>query len=70
VSTGIGVLLKTYLLYIHHDRSGVPKLEVITAPSDSAARDLARQRLDESPHHRLVEIWEDDRAVGRIENID
>ena len=64
------MLLKTYLLYIHHDRSGVPKLEVITAPNDSAARDLARQRLDESPHHRLVEIWEDDRAVGRIENID
>jgi hypothetical protein len=64
------VLLKTYLLYIHHDRSGIPKLEVVTAPSDDAIRELARMRFDESPHHRLVEIWEDDRAVDRIEAID
>ncbi|HEY2482312.1 MAG TPA: hypothetical protein VGI30_08975 [Caulobacteraceae bacterium] len=46
----------------------MPKLEVVTAPSDVAARELARNRLDESPRHRLVEIWEDDRSVGWIED--
>jgi hypothetical protein len=57
------------LLYIHHDRSGVPKLEVVTAPDDAAIREMARIRLEESPRHRRVEIWEDDRSVGSIEDI-
>jgi hypothetical protein len=61
--------LRTYLLYIHHDRSGVPKLEVVTAANDDAVREMARIRLGESPRHRQVEIWEDERSVGSIEDI-
>jgi hypothetical protein len=62
------VLLRVYLLYIHNDRSSVPKLEVVTAPNDAAVLILARERLNQSPQLVLVEVWEDDRAVGRIEN--
>jgi hypothetical protein len=39
---------------------------VVRADDDEAARALARERLDSSPHHLLVEVWEDSREVGRV----
>jgi hypothetical protein len=39
---------------------------VVAAEDDEAARTLARNRLDGSPHHLAVDIWEDDRSVGSV----
>ena len=64
--TGIGDVLKAYFLFIHDERYATPKLEVVAAEDDEGARALARKRLDGSPHHLLVEIWEDSREVGRV----
>jgi hypothetical protein len=64
--TGIGDLLKAYFLFTHDTRYSTPTLHVVTAEDDEAALVQARERLDGSPHHLLVEIWEDNRAVGQV----
>ncbi|MGH6987798.1 MAG: hypothetical protein ACRED9_13310 [Caulobacteraceae bacterium] len=38
----------------------------MAADDDAAARDLARQRLLESPHHRSIEVRRDDKLVERL----
>jgi hypothetical protein len=62
-----GAVLKTYTLYIHDDRYSVPSLDAVTVSGDARAREIAQGRLAASPHYRAVEIWEDDRFVGKVE---
>jgi hypothetical protein len=63
----MGASLKTYVIYVHKDRYEVPNMEVATAADDEAALKLAAGWLAESPHFHRVEIWEDNRLVGRLE---
>lgn len=58
--------VKTYLLYIHDDRYTVPTMDSVTVSGDERALQLARERLASSPHYYAVEVWEDDRLVGRV----
>ncbi len=57
-----------YLLYIHDGRYSVPHLESLDAPSDDRALAHARVRLAGSSHYLAIEVWEDDRLVGRTES--
>ena len=59
--------MKTYTFYISDDRYSVPSLDAVTAAEDAMAEAAARQRLTSSRHYSAVEIWEDDRFVGKVE---
>ena len=62
--------VKTYLLYMHDDRCSVPTLDAIVVRDDDRAIEIATQRLSSSAHHRVAEMWEDDRLVCRISRED
>ncbi|HXV01224.1 MAG TPA: hypothetical protein VG166_12070 [Caulobacteraceae bacterium] len=55
------------MLYIQDDRYQSKTLEVVLAPSDESASELARMCLESSPHYLAVEVWDDDRRVIRVE---
>ena len=52
-----------YTVYMHDARYSAPNLDLVTAADDARARELASQRLDASPHHLMVEVFEEDRLV-------
>ena len=60
--------MNIYIFYIEDDRYSVPTIDILTADSDSAAQALAIERLTNSPHYTLVEVWADDRYVFRHPN--
>lgn len=59
--------MKTYTLYIHDDRYSVPSLDAVTVRDDERALEVAKDRLASSPNYRLIEVWEDDRFIGKFE---
>ena len=59
--------MKTYVLYVHDDRYSVPTLDTITVDGDERARQLAAERLAASPRYFMVELWEEDRLVEKLE---
>jgi hypothetical protein len=59
--------MKTYVLYLHDDRYSVPTLDSIIVDGDERGRQLAAERLASSPHYLLVELWEDDRLVVKLQ---
>lgn len=59
--------LKTYTLYIHDDRYSVPSLDAVTVRDDERALEIGQSRLMVSPHYRAVEVWEDERFLGKFE---
>jgi hypothetical protein len=63
----MGETLKTYVIYIHEDRYEMPNMEVAAAADDEAALELAADRLSASPHFHRVEVWDNNRFVGRLE---
>jgi hypothetical protein len=54
------------MLYIWDDRYRTTTLDVVLAPDDEAAGELARVCLASSPHYLGVEVWEEDRLVMRL----
>jgi len=42
------------------DRYSVPTLKFVQAADPERARAMAEQLLRESPHHRAVQVWEDE----------
>ena len=59
--------MKTYTLYIHDDRYSVPSLDAMTVRDDARALEVGQNRLAASPHYHLIEVWEDDRFIGKFE---
>ncbi|HEY2178586.1 MAG TPA: hypothetical protein VGH15_08385 [Caulobacteraceae bacterium] len=55
------------MIYIQDDRYKTTTLEVVLAPTDKAASELARMCLDSSPHYLAVEVWADEKRLLRIE---
>lgn len=55
--------MHTYSLYVEDDRYSVPTLEFVTASDVTAALRVASAKLADSPHHRGVEVREDDRFL-------
>ncbi|MDR3511794.1 MAG: hypothetical protein P4L73_09175 [Caulobacteraceae bacterium] len=63
--------MRTYSLYIQDTRYSVSTLDFATARDERRVREIALQRLEDSPNHVAVEVWSDDallfsvrRAVG------
>jgi hypothetical protein len=48
---------------MHDTRYSAPNLDMVTASDDARARELASARLASSPHHLMVEVFEEDRLV-------
>ncbi len=61
--------MKTYIFYIYDDRYSVPSLDAVTVRDDQRAREVGANRLTVSPHYQLIEVWEDDRFVAKLEPI-
>jgi hypothetical protein len=57
--------LNVYTLYIEDDRYSVPTIDILQALDDAQALGLAAERLSASPHYLAVEVWADERLVGR-----
>ena len=57
--------MRTYTLYIEDDRYSVPTLLFTTAVDDDAALRFANDVLAK-PHHRSVEVRDDDVVVFRL----
>ena len=58
--------MTTYTLYVHDGRYAVPTLLTIESRDDESARAHALRHLESSTHYRAVDIWDDDRQVGRL----
>lgn len=61
--------MRTYAIYIRDARYSVPSLLLVDAGADRVA-DLAREKLDESPHHLAVEVVDGDTVLFRIQRAD
>jgi|HubBroStandDraft_1064217.scaffolds.fasta_scaffold14370_5 hypothetical protein len=59
--------LKTYFAYVTDDRYQAPTLLAWQSQYDSAVMVMARAYLAASPHHQKIEVYDDDRFVGRVE---
>ncbi len=58
--------VKTYMLFMHDDRYSAPMLDLLIVRDDARAIQIAAERLCASLHHRIAEMWEEDRLVCRI----
>lgn len=58
--------MRAFELFIEDDRYAVPTLEIVKAPDERHAQALAWQRLEGSPHHLGVEVWEGERVLARL----
>jgi hypothetical protein len=59
--------MRTFHFFIRDERQPAPELAVVTVSSADRALELARKRLEASPHHLAVEIHEGGEMVARIE---
>ena len=58
--------MRTFSLMIQDDRYTVPTVALVEALDEGQARDLAARRMNESPHHLAVEVFEDDALLFRV----
>jgi hypothetical protein len=52
--------MRTFSFYIHDVRHTLPTLAFVTVSDEQRAREIARERLMESPDHLAIEVREDD----------
>jgi len=50
-------------IFVTDDRYAVPTLRIVQAASTALAVELAKRVLQESSHHKGVELWEADALV-------
>lgn len=58
--------MRTFSFYIHDKRYSVPTLQLVTVRDEARARELARQRLEETDHHLYIEVVEDQTELFRL----
>jgi len=58
--------VRIFSFYIHDTRYSVPTLQIVNAPDEDQAREIAQQRLDESMAHLAIEVVEDDRRLFEL----
>jgi hypothetical protein len=58
--------MRLFSFYIHDRRYSVPTLQIVPARDEDRARELARQRLEESDDHLSVEVSEEDTDVFHL----
>jgi hypothetical protein len=59
--------MRTFHLFISDERETTPRLAVVTVKSAERALELARNRLEASPHHVAVEVHEGDEMIARLD---
>ncbi|HUO22583.1 MAG TPA: hypothetical protein VMU59_08725 [Caulobacteraceae bacterium] len=57
--------MNIYTLYIEDDRYQVPSLLTVELAGDPEAMAHVDQLFARSAHYQAIEIWEEDRRVGR-----
>ncbi|HRD28461.1 MAG TPA: hypothetical protein PLO65_09190 [Caulobacter sp.] len=62
--------MRTYAIYIRDVRYSVPSLLLVEAAAEERVADIARQKLEESPHHLAVEVVEGDTVLFRFQRAD
>ena len=58
--------MRDYTFHIHDDRYSVPTLTFVIVADDARARALALRRLDESAHHRAVDVFDGGKLLFRV----
>ncbi|HYE47573.1 MAG TPA: hypothetical protein VEA44_17540 [Caulobacter sp.] len=58
--------MRTFSFYIHDRRYSVPTLQIVDAPDEDHARELAQKRLDETMAHLAIEVVEDDQRLFEL----
>lgn len=58
--------MRTFNLFIEDTRYAVPTLAIVTVTDTQHALELARTRLQDSPHHIAVEVLDGDELVARL----
>ena len=59
--------VRDFTMYVHDDRYSVPTLVMVAALNEARAKEFAQNKLDESPHHRAVEVTDDEWTLFRLE---
>lgn len=62
--------MRTYSLYITDDRYAAPTLLIAGVRNDERVGEIAREKLQASPHYRSIEVFDGDRFLFRIERDD
>lgn len=60
---GVWMSQLTFEIYLDDSRYAVPTLKLVAATDHADAFKIARLMLDESAHHRGVEVWQDGRRL-------
>lgn len=55
--------MRTFTCLMADDRYSAPQLSFVMAADEGLAFEVARRRLQDNPHHRSVEMLEDDRLL-------
>jgi hypothetical protein len=58
--------VRTFSFFIEDTRYAVPTLAIVTVSDAERALELARKRLEASPHHVAVEVHEGHELIARI----
>lgn len=58
--------MRTFSLLIQDDRYKVPTMALIDASDPGHAQEIAARRLTESPHHLVVEVFENEALLFRV----
>lgn len=58
--------MRTFNFFIEDDRYIVPTLAFATTSDQQRALELAKLRLDESPHHLAIDVFEDDKPAAHF----
>jgi hypothetical protein len=56
--------MRTFSIFIMDERYAVPTVALINVDDLLRAAEVAQARLEESPHHQSVELFEDDRPLA------
>lgn len=62
--------MKLFALYVDDDRYSVPTLFTVDLPDDASAMSFASELLNSSSHYLAVEVWDEDRRVGKVHDLE
>ena len=61
--------MRAFDFYTHDDRHTVPSVQLVIAPSEESAYQLASARLAQSSHYRSVEVREGEELIFCVDQV-
>ena len=58
-----GGRMRTFKIYLHHERLHAPSLHLVRAKDRAMAQAIAEQLLGESPDYVAVDLWDSKRRI-------